>query len=240
MIQRNDHIVTSYDDDLNRLRKLVRKTSKLALKQLRRAIKAMKEEDVATARKVVRKDEKINALDIQADDEIVRLIARRQPLGLDLREVMTISKIVNDLERIGDQAERLALMVPRFFDGNVQPPNANMMVDIYRLAARVDQMLESSTAAFLERDLERTVEVMTMDSELDEEINSAVQRLSACIMEDARSVGHVIDVVMGLRSLERIGGHATNIARYCVFMERGKDVRHEDMEGVVAEVGFTE
>ncbi len=230
------HIVSSFNKDLNHLHQLVIQLKDLACKQVLDATHSLIEEDVDAAQAVIVGDRDIDALDIKADEEIIRLIAKRQPVARDLREIMTIAKIVGDLERIGDQARRLAHLTIRFYDGDANPPNHHLLDDLIKMAGFVNLMVEDSVTAFDQLDLDQALDVVRRDGVVGDDFRSALRRLSTFIMEDSRSVGHMVDVVLGLRALERIGGHAKNISRYVVFLVKGKDVRHENLEQVEAEV----
>jgi phosphate transport system protein len=188
------------------------------------------------AREVIRRDMEVNKLDLQADEEIIRVIARRQPMARDLREIMTAGKIVSDLERIGDQARRVARLTLQFYDNDRSPPNQHMLSDIYTMSRYVDEMIEKAIDSFDNRDLDRAGEVIEMGLDLVDQFRSAIRRLSTFIMEDSRSVGYAVDIVLALRALERVGGHSKNIARYMVYMIKGKDVRHETTERLLQEM----
>lgn len=230
------HIVSSYNEDLNHLHRLVIEIKDLACRQVRNAIDSIVGEDVEAAREVILSDREIDALDIRADEEIIRLIAKRQPVARDLREIMTVAKMVGDLERIGDQARRLARLTIRFYDNDVSPPNRQLLNDLIRMTDFVISMVEDAVSAFDRLDLELAMDVVRRDGVVGDDFRSALRRLSTFIMEDSRSVGHMLDVVLGLRAVERIGGHAKNMGRYVVFLVRGKDVRHEPLEAVEAEI----
>ncbi len=233
------HIVSSYNKDLNHLHQLVIQIKDLACKQVQEAVQSLEDENVELASAVIVSDREIDALDIKADEEIIRLIAKRQPMARDLREIMTVAKIVGDLERIGDQARRLARLTIRFYDGDVPPPNSHLLDDLSKMGAFVNLMVEDAVAAFDDLDLNLALDVIRRDDVVSDDFRSALRRLSTFIMEDSRSVGHMVDVVLGLRALERIGGHAKNIGRYVVFLVKGKDVRHKTIEAVEAEITST-
>jgi phosphate transport system protein len=231
------HTVKAYDEELKTINKLVIELGELGLDQLRRAVQTLKDEDTLAAGQVIDRDQKINDLDVLADEEIIRLIAKRQPVAKDLRDVLTVQKTVSDLERVGDEARKIAKLTIHFFDnGKNNPPNNEILRDIYNMAEFVDRMLVISLESFNELDLHKALEVIRLDKELYEEFRSALRRLSTFIMEDSRSVGHVVDIVLALRALERIGGHAKNIGGYVIFMVTGKDVRHADLSAIAAEI----
>lgn len=231
-----EHTIHAYNRELDELRQLIRSIGKLVRLQIHDAAESLREEDVEAARSVIRRDSEINQLDIKADEEIVHLIARRQPVAKDLREIMTAAKIVSDLERIGDQARRVARLTITFYDGDRNPPSQHMFSDIYTMSKYVDEMVEKAITAFDTRNLDIAGDVIEMGPELVDQFRSSIRKLSTFLMEDSRSVGYVVDIVLGLRALERIGGHAKNIARYMVYMIKGKDVRHESVERLLQEM----
>ncbi|MGB5306587.1 MAG: phosphate signaling complex protein PhoU [Gammaproteobacteria bacterium] len=230
------HIVKRFDGELAQLHQLVLDTGILVRDQLHRAVKTLEDEDPKAAREVIDRDKEVNALDIRADEEMIRILAKRQPLARDLREVITISKAMGDLERVGDEARKIARLTIHVYDNDGSPPNGQILRDIHTMAAYVDSMLKMCLESFDELDLQKALDVLQMDVELDNEFKSCIRRLATFIMEDSRSVGHVIDVVLGIRALERIGGHAKNIAGYVVFLATGKDVRHESLDAVKREL----
>jgi phosphate transport system protein len=230
------HIVKRYNDELEELNQMVIKMAGLVRGQIRDATTTLEEEDAAAAHLVVKRDRAIDALEVEIDDKILHLIAKRQPVAKDLRELLAVGKIVSDLERIGDQARRLARLTILFYEGDNSLPNHQLITDIPKLAKLVDSMVEKSMLAFETLDPGLALEVIRTEGELDEEMKSALRRLSTFLLEDARSVGYVVDITLTLRALERIGGHAKYIARHSIFLVKGRDVRHESLERVTAEV----
>ncbi len=233
------HIVSGYNDELNHLHQTVLQMRDLVRLQLKNALKSLQDEDVTAARAVIKHDQKINALDIQADDAIIQLIAKRQPMAKDLREILTVGKIVSDLERMGDQARWVARLTIRFYEGESLPPHQQLLTDISKMGCYVDTMIDATIIAFDQLNLQRAIEVIQKDQALENEFKSALRRLSTYLLEDARNVGHIADVVLALRALERIGGHAKNIAGHVLFLIHGKDMRHASLEMISAELGIT-
>jgi phosphate transport system protein len=230
------HTVQSYNDEMNQLHQHVMQIGELVRDQLKRAVDSLEQEDAESARDVIERDQLVNELDIEVDDEIVHIIAKRQPMAKDLREIMTVSKIVTDLERCGDEARKIAMLCVHFYDHNTMSPSDVILRDIVKLSEFVDDMLDKAIRAYNDLDLELALDAIRMDVDLDTEFKCCLRRLSTFIMEDSRVVGHVVETVLGLRALERIGGHAKNIGGYVVFLVKGKDVRHEDLETVAAEI----
>jgi phosphate transport system protein len=233
------HTVQSYNDEMNQLHQHVMQIGELVRDQLSRAVASLKEEDADAAREVIERDRLVNELDIEVDDEMVHIIAKRQPMARDLREILTVGKIVTDLERCGDEARKIAILCVHFYDHNTTSPSDVILRDIVKLSDFVDSMLDKAIRAYDDLDLELALETIRMDIDLDTEFKCCLRRLSTFIMEDSRVVGHVVETVLGLRALERIGGHAKNIGGYVVFLVKGKDVRHEDLESVAAEIQST-
>jgi len=230
------HTVQRFNDEMNQLHQHVMQIGELVRDQLRRAVASLKDEDADAAREVIERDQLVNDLDIEVDDELVHIIAKRQPMARDLREILTVGKIVTDLERCGDEARKIAILCVHFYDHNTMSPSDVILRDIVKLSEFVDDMLDKAIRAYDILDLDLALEVIRMDIDLDTEFKCCLRRLSTFIMEDSRVVGHVVETVLGLRALERIGGHAKNIGGYVVFLVKGKDVRHEDLETVAAEI----
>ncbi len=203
------------------------------MEQIQHAIQALDDEDLTAAREVVARDQVINGLQVKADEDCVSLIALRQPLGSDLRLIMSLSKIVTDLERIGDEAEKIARMTIKTYDGDSSPPSAKLLRDVVPMAKLAQNMLHNCLDALARLDVEKAVEVAQGDDELDQEFQSALRRLITYMMEDPRTIGHAINVIFIVKALERIGDHSKNIAEYLIYLVKGKDVRHVSMDVLV-------
>jgi phosphate transport system protein len=226
------HTMRAFDEEMSTLNKLVLEAAAKARDQLAQALYSLEEEDAERARKVVLRDKEIDAMELEADDAVFHIIARRQPVAKDLRDLLAVSKIMVDVERIGDEARRLARLTLAFYDGDYSPPNYRLLSDIPKLAQFVDGMVDKAIGAFERDDARLALEVLHLDAELDEEMKDALRRLSTYLLEDARSVGHVVKITLGLRGVERIGSHAAYIARHVIFLVKGRDVRHEKLEDV--------
>lgn len=230
------HTIKSYDRELRMLHQTVVDAGRQVEMQIVQAVKSLEDEDLDSANEVVLQDKDIDSIELQVDDQIIHIIARRQPMAKDLREIIAVGKIMSDLERIGDQARRIARLTLHFYDSDNSPPGYALVADIPRLALQVVEMVHKAVDAFADLDSRLAFEVIRMNSRLDEEMKAALRRLSTYLMEDARSVGHVVDITLGLRALERIGSHAAYVARHTIFLVKGKDVRHEDPETVQREL----
>ncbi|MCY4051312.1 MAG: phosphate signaling complex protein PhoU [Gammaproteobacteria bacterium] len=220
------HIVKRFDQEIEHLNSLILEMGQLAISQLTGALESLANEDPEHAYNIIARDSKLNDLDSQSNDEIIRLIAKRQPVARDLRELIAIGKIVSDLERAGDEARKIAGLTIRFFEPGNKPPSDEILTDIHQLAEYVCKMLQLSMNSFGEQNMKIAGKVIKRGLKLDNQLQSIIRRLSTFIMEDPRNIGHFIDIVLGIRALERFGGHAKNIAGHIVFIQTGEDLRH--------------
>jgi len=226
------HTVKQFDVQLANLRNLVLEMGGLVEDQIQQAIKALDDEDPTAAREVIARDQIINGMQVKTDEDSVSLIALRQPLGSDLRLIMSLSKIVTDLERIGDEAEKIARMTVKTYDAASNPPSAKLLRDVTPMARQAISMLHGCLDALARLDMEKAVEVARGDEELDQEFQSALRRLITYMMEDPRVIGHAINVLFIIKALERIGDHSKNIAEYIIYLVKGKDVRHVNLKAL--------
>jgi len=164
------------------------------------------------------------------DDECATIIARRQPTASDLRLVITIIKVNRDLERIGDEAAKVARQAVQLSEGGMSPSS---FVEIRHIGALVGVLLRQSLDAFARLDVTKAIEVVRGDAEVDKEYGSAMRSLVTFMVEDPRNIGAILNEMWALRSLERIGDHACNIAEHVVYLVKGLDIRH----GRLSELG---
>ncbi len=235
-IQGEGHIFTRFDDEMKQLHRIVVEMGTLAISQLLDAVDTLRTEDTEGAYAVINNDSKLNRLDVDADDQIITIIAKRAPVAKDLRELIAVGKIVGELERAGDEARKIAGLTIRFYEGSHRPPTDDILRDIYRLADYVSTMLEQSMIVFDDLDLNGAVEVLNMGLRLDDQLQSILRHLSTFILEDSRNVGNFVDIVLGIRALERFGGHAKNIAGHLVFIKLGVDVRHAGIDAIMKSI----
>jgi phosphate transport system protein len=174
---------------------------------------------------VIARDQLINGLQVKADEDCVSLIALRQPLGSDLRMIMSLSNTVTDLERIGDGAKKIARMTVQIYDGVSSPPSAKLLRDVTPMAELAGDMLHDCLDASARLDVEKALTIIHDDDELDQEFQSALRRLITYMMEDSRTIGHAINVLFIIKALERIGDHCKNIAEHIVYLVEGKNIQ---------------
>ncbi len=229
------HISGRFNSELESLRNHMLEMGGKVEKQLKKALQALMEQDSGEAEAIVDRDTEVNAMEMAIDDECATIIARRQPTASDLRLVIAIIKVNTDLERIGDEAAKVAKQALRMSEDGMSP---SKFVELRHIGARVAAMLRSALDAFARLDVEQAVSVVKGDVEVDKEYGSAMRSLVTFMMEDPRAIGAVLNEMWALRSLERIGDHACNIAEHVVYLVEGLDVRHsppKELENLVAD-----
>jgi phosphate transport system protein len=225
------HIVRRYDSELSHAHLLVLELGGLVLNQTELALQALWERNPAAADTVIKREPEVDALELKADEEIVSVIARRAPMARDLRILMSISKAVTDLERIGDEAARIAAITLARYNKDSGDPSVNLLRDIHTMGKVVVEVLQEALQVFDALDVERAEALIARQTELGVEFQSALRRLTTFLLEDARNVGHTINVVLVLKGLLRIGDYAISLAQYTVYLLRGEDVRHQKTPG---------
>jgi phosphate transport system protein len=221
---KGNHISEQFDNDLRKVTSHMMEMGGIVEQQVERAIAALVEGDSEGADKIIERDKSVNNMEIVIDEECTNIIARRQPAAGDLRLVVSISKTVADLERIGDEASRIAKMALSLSNSDGDSPRG--YVEVRHIGNMVKQMVHDALDAFIRLDIEAAVSVAGKDKEVDREYGSAMRELVTYMMEDPRTIGRVMDVIWSLRALERIGDHARNIAEHVVYTVLGRDVRH--------------
>jgi phosphate transport system protein len=220
------HTVRRYDGELNSLHLLVLEMGGLVLDQCRLALDALKTGDLDATRRVLARETQVDALELKLDDNVWWVVGRRGPVARDLRVVMAFSKAVTDLERIGDEAVRIAHTTVAVYDDEVRRPSRKLMRDVQTMGKLAIGMLQDAVSLYDTFDLNVAEGLLRRHAELDMEFQSSLRRLSTFILEDARNVGHAINTVLLVKALERIGDHARNLAEYIIYLVRGEDVRH--------------
>ncbi len=221
------HIFKRYDGELNYLHHLVLEMGGLVASQVQDALEAFKSRDPVLAQKVVDLDGEVDRLEVNADDEIVQLLAKRCPVSSDLRLVIAVSKSVSDLERIGDEAVRIAgLVIQLFGERRLGDPNSKMLRDVDRMGCMALLSLRQAVEVFDVWDEAKALRVIATHREMDDEFQSDLRHLLTYVLEDTRNIGYAIGVVLVIKALERIGHHAQNLAEYAIFQVRGEDIRH--------------
>ena len=221
------HISRKYDEELEDVRTSVLAMGGVVEEQISNALAALAEFDSEIGEQVVRDDYKINRLEVQIDEECTRIIALRQPAASDLRLVIAIIKTITDLERMGDEAEKIGRTAVRLA-GNA--PRRMRYAGVRNLGRHVQQMVHQALDAFARLDVEAAVDIAREDKTVDLEYAACMRELVTYMMEDPRRISEVLDMIWCARALERIADHAKNIGEYIVFLVKGKDIRHTSLE----------
>ena len=224
----HDHASKQYDLDLGSIRSRVLAMGGLVESQIRRAIDALASGDLQLSDEVIAADHKVNAMEVALDGDCSQLIVRRQPAANDLRMIFAITKTVTDLERIGDEAQKIARMAKNIHQrGAAQAPP---LVEVRHAAEAAISMLRRTLDAFARLDCNTAAEVIRDDAGIDTEFRSILRQLITYMMEDPRTISTALDVVWIAKAIERIGDHAKNMAEYVIYIVKGTDVRHTKME----------
>lgn len=221
------HISRKFNDDLDDLRSKMLEMGGTVEQQINDAIEAILEADSELAEKVVSVETEVDEYEMALDQQCTLILARRQPAASDLRVVLGIVKVTRDLERMGDEAERIARTAISLCESGESPRG---YVELRHIGTLVNQMVHTVLDAFVRFDVTQAVRVAQQDTVVDQEYRTAMRELVTYMMEDPRSIGRVMNVIWALRSLERLGDHARNIAEHIVYMVKGKDVRHQPLE----------
>jgi len=224
----SEHTFKQYDAELEAVRGKVLEMGGLVEQQIVQALEALVKLDPNLAKEVMMNDQRVNALEVQIDEDCSHIIARRQPAAGDLRMVMMMVKTITDLERIGDEATKIARTAQKIFEEDrMYKPRFN---EIKAMVALVREMLRTSLDGFARLDVSKTVEVAKQDEQVDEQFRAAMRQLITFMLEDPRTISMSLEVLFVAKAIERIGDHAKNIAEYVVYMVKGKDVRHSSLQ----------
>lgn len=226
-----EHIYKQYDAELESVRAKVLQMGSLVEQQIVNALEALVSANSKIAAEVMEADLQVNALEVELDEDCSHIIVRRQPAAGDLRMIMMVVKTITDLERIGDEATKIARVAQKIYESDrLYKPR---FTEIKSMVGLVREMLRTSLDALARLDATKTVEVARQDEQVDEQFRAAMRQLITFMLEDPRTISMSLEVLFVAKAIERIGDHAKNIAEYVVYMVKGKDVRHtsfEDME----------
>lgn len=223
-----EHTYKQYDAELESVRAKVLEMGGLVEQQIVNALEALVTTNPTLAESVIKNDHRVNALEVQVDEDCSHIIARRQPAAGDLRMIMMIVKTITDLERIGDEATKIARVAQKIFESDrMFTPR---FAEIKAMVSLVRDMLRTSLDAFARLDVSKTVDVARQDEQVDEQFRVAMRQLITFMLEDPRTISMSLEVLFVAKAIERIGDHAKNIAEYVIYMVKGKDVRHTSVE----------
>ncbi|HWV16295.1 MAG TPA: phosphate signaling complex protein PhoU [Cellvibrio sp.] len=220
------HISQQYNIELDDIRTHLSEMGGMAQRQVNDAIAALVDADVEKAEQVVRADSSVNMMEMSIDEECVRILARRQPAASDLRLVIAVTKAITDLERVGDEASKIARQAIALTNEGVAPRG---YIEVRHIGGHVSKMLQDALDAFARLDMDLANAVVQMDRTVDLDYSTAMRELVTYMMEDPRSITRVLNIMWALRALERIGDHARNVAQYVIYLVKGEDVRHTNL-----------
>ncbi len=228
-----EHTYKQFDIELESLRSHVLRMGGLIEQQIINAIEGLTTLNREIIDQVIVNDHLVNGMEVEIDEQCNHIIALRQPAASDLRMVMTVVKTITDLERIGDEAEKIARMAKLICeDDGLKAPKFSAITNVGEIAL---EMLRKALDSFARLDVTTAVQVVRQDIEVDEAFHAILRQLITFMMEDPRTISTSIEILFVAKALERIGDHAKNIAEYVVFMVKGKDVRHVTVEDVERE-----
>lgn len=235
-MQSNEHIYQEFDRELDSIRSRVLSMGGLVERQINDALSALESQNVELAEYVIRTDHRVNAQEVGIDEDCTYILARRQPAAGDLRTVMAIIKTITDIERMGDESEKIARMVLEV-PGREIPGFKAMLEQIGKMGELVQQLLHDALDAFARLDTDAALATAKRDEAVDERYVVLISDLLDAIREDPENIAHFHRLVWVVRSLERIGDHAENICEYIVYLVRGKDIRHISIDDVEEVLG---
>jgi phosphate transport system protein len=224
----SDHISKKFDAELESVRARVLQMGGLVEQQINRAMEALDSGNMALADKVIIDDHRVNAMEVGIDDDCTHIIAKRQPTAGDLRMLMAVVKTITDLERIGDEAQKIARMA-KLVHQRDHAASPRFSEVIYASSVALD-MLKTALDAFARLDVLAAAKVVKQDQIVDEQFRGIMRLLVTFMMEDPRTISACIDILFIAKAIERIGDHAKNMSEYVVYLVKGKDVRHITVE----------
>lgn len=232
-INLDNHISRQFNSDLEALKKELLEMGGMVEKQVADAIRSIEEVDSNLAQQVVENEDAVDSMEMAIDEQCTLVLAKRQPAASDLRMVLAVAKAVRDLERMGDEAQKVAMMAIALSEENV---STNGYVELRHIGSGVLRMLRLALDAFARYDVEIALAVVKEDQQVDQDYKTALRELITYMMEDPRSISRVMNVMWALRSLERIGDHARNLAEHLIYLVQGKDVRHVSLSEMEKQV----
>ncbi|EAS48064.1 phosphate transport system regulatory protein PhoU [marine gamma proteobacterium HTCC2207] len=219
-----NHYMKQFDEELEEIRTRLMEMGGKVEQQLQNAIRAIGEADSKLAEEVIKEEQLVDNMEVDIDEACILIIARRQPAASDLRLVMMVTKAVNDLERIGDEAKKIANHALILAN---ESGSSKGYTEVRHLGQSVISMLSNALDAFARFDVDAAMRTIEEDKQIDQEYKTALRELATYMMEDPRSISRVMNVLWVVRSLERIGDHAKNLCEQIVFVVKGKDIRHQ-------------
>ncbi|PQA84168.1 phosphate transport system regulatory protein PhoU [Limnohabitans sp. TS-CS-82] len=229
------HLSSQFDADLNNISSHVMALGGLVESQIRQAVYALSQFSLEVADDVLVTENKVNSAEVEIDREIASIIGRRQPTARDLRLLMAMSKTTANLERVGDEAAKIARMVKSIVESNA--PRSLPSSDLRVSADMASGLLRKALDSFARLDIPMAVSILREDNDIDQEFDGFVRKLITYMMEDPRTISSSLDLLFIAKAIERIGDHAKNIAEFVIYIVKGEDVRHTPLADVESSMG---
>ncbi len=226
------HLSTQFDAELSAISTRVLEMGGLVESQVSRSVYALTQFSDEVAAEVMATEERVNAMEVEIDRDLSSIIARRQPTARDLRLLIAISKTIANLERVGDEAARIARIVQRLVNTGVSTRLRLPLNDLAHESELAVSQLRKALDAFARLDIERAVDVLKHDDLIDREFEGLLRKLITFMMEDARTISASIDLIFVAKAIERVGDHAKNLAEQIIYIVKGTDVRHNTIDEV--------
>ncbi len=223
------HISRQYDEELDEIRSRVLQMGGLVETQMDKTLDALREDESDHIVDVEKLDRKVNKMEMLIDEECTQILAKRQPAAGDLRLIIATSKSVRDLERIGDEAERVAHMVRNAMDNQI---SKKAFKGLLSLGEQTKELLHKTLNVYARMETRKAVKLMRKDQEIDDEYSRVVLRLIEYMKKDPDNISDALDVMWAARSLERIGDHCINILENVIYLVEGEDVRHTGIKEI--------
>lgn len=228
------HISQRYNEELETIRSHLLEMGGVVEKQIQDAIQSLIDGDTSLASEVRKRDKQVNRLQLELDEQCTQILARRQPAASDLRLVLAVIRATSDLERMGDEASKIGKATLRLAEEGHSPRG---YIEARHLGSHVRQMVQDALNAFARFDTVQALAVLREDDNVDLEYRSATRALVTFMMEDPRSISKVMNIMWVLRSLERVGDHASNLAEIVIYLVEGQDVRYTKTEKIAEALG---
>lgn len=226
------HLSTQFDSELNGVSTRVLEMGGLVEAQVAQAVYALTNFSTETAAQVIQTEIRVNQLEIEIDAQLSTIIARRQPTARDLRLLIAISKTIGNLERVGDEAARIARTVQRLINTGVFGGHRLPVSDLSFEATLATASLRKALDAFARLDTAQALDVIKQDNQIDQEFDGLMRKLITYMMEDPRTISASIDLIFVAKAIERVGDHAKNLAEQIIYIVKGTDVRHNPVDAV--------
>jgi phosphate transport system protein len=231
-----EHILSRFDEDLDGLRDLTLRMGEVTVALVDKAVSALTTSDAGIARQVIHQEKRVNEFDMEGQEEGVRILATHTPVARDLRLVICLTRCIGELERVGNQAKKVAIIAQREVDEpHYGRLDAGLFNDVVDLSQSALAMLRDVLAAIRNNDVKQAISVAKADARLDQMFEGAMRRLATFLLEDARNIRLIVDAISALKAMERIGDHAANMAAQLIFAVKGVDVRYIKAENLTEE-----